>query len=136
MSRYISKKDRAYVRKRANYCCEYCRTPEQFSFIGFEIDHIVSLKHGGDNDLGNLAFACAICNYRKGTDLGTFLSSKLELVRFFNPRIDKWHEHFELSGILIVAKTDIGEATNKIFQLNELRRVEERELLILAGLFK
>lgn len=135
MSRYISKKDRKFVAKRANNCCEYCLMPEAFSLIGFEIDHIIAIKHGGSNDIDNLAFACAICNYRKGTDIGTILLPDPQYIRFFNPRIDQWEAHFELSGYSINAKSSIGEGTIKIFQLNELRRIEERELLILAGLF-
>lgn len=135
MSRYISKKDRLAVKQRSNYCCEYCKTPETFSFIGYEIDHIISKKHGGSNELSNLAYACAICNYSKGTDIGTILLPSNQIIRFFHPRTDQWQEHFELSGYSISAKSDIGAATIKIFQFNTFRRVEERELLILAGLF-
>lgn len=39
---------------RALQCCEYCRIPELFSSIGFEIDHIISLKHGGSSGTDNL----------------------------------------------------------------------------------
>ncbi|MBI5914179.1 MAG: HNH endonuclease [Bacteroidetes bacterium] len=135
MSRYVSGKNRRVVKERAFHCCEYCRVPELFSFIGYEIDHIVSMKHGGTNELENLAWACAICNINKGTDVGTFLLPSLLLVRFFNPRIDLWDEHFEVSGALILPKTEIGEATVKIFQFNQVDRLLEREMLVNAGLF-
>lgn len=120
---------------RALQYCEYCRIPELFSFIGFEIDHIISLKHGGSSGTDNLAWACAICNNNKGTDIGTFLLPERTLVRFFNPRIDNWEDHFETSGGLIVPITDIGKATVKIFQLNTSNRLEEREALAAAELF-
>ena len=135
MSRYISSKNRLFVQSRANQCCEYCRMPELFSIIGFTIDHIISIKHGGSNDLSNLALACAFCNYFKGTDLGTILLPDQQLIRFFNPRGDKWDEHFQISEALILPKTDIGKTTVKIFQFNNVERILERESLINAGLF-
>lgn len=118
MSRYISPKNRLFVQKRASFCCEYCLVPEIFSFIGYELDHIISKKHGGGNETENLAWSCAFCNYRKGTDIGTVLLLSMRLVRFFNPRTDKWNEHFEVSGALVLPKTDIAEGTIKIFHFN------------------
>jgi len=47
MSRYISDTLRAEVAERANFCCEYCRLPLRYSLFRFQVDHIVSLKHGG-----------------------------------------------------------------------------------------
>lgn len=135
MSTYISKKNRLKVKLRADNCCEYCRVPELFSFIGYEIDHIIAQKHGGSNDFVNLAWACSICNNLKGTDLGTILLPSQELIRFYNPRSDVWEEHFKIQGALILFKTEVGEATIKIFQLNSLSRIDEREALVNAGLF-
>lgn len=135
MSRYISAKNRQFVKSRASFCCEYCRVPELFSFIGFEIDHIIASKHGGDDHTDNLAWACAICNNNKGTDVGTFLLPSLDIVRFYHPRVDNWDEHFEVSAAQILPKTKIGEATVKIFQFNHVDRIIEREALLQAGLF-
>lgn len=135
MSRYISVKTRRFVRERAAQCCEYCLVPELFSFIGYEIDHIISLKHGGSNDAENLAWACAICNYNKGTDIGTILIPANKIIRFFNPRTDVWTEHFGASGPMILPKTEIGEGTAKIFRFNHIDRLLERESLANAGLF-
>jgi len=135
MSRYISKKNRLLVKKRALYCCEYCRIPEIFSFIGFEVNHIISIKHGGSNELNNLAWSCAFCNNFKGTDVGTVLLPSLNLIRFFHPRLDNWEEHFTINNALLLSKTAIGEATLKILQLNHPNRIIEREALIASGLF-
>ena len=134
MSRYISKKKRLFVRERALQSCEYCRIPELFSFLGFEIDHIISIKHGGSNELDNLSWACAFCNNYKGSDLGTILLPAKKIIRFYNPRVDLWEDNFEFSGPLINPKTDIGEATIKIFQFNEVNRIIERELCLATGL--
>lgn len=136
MSRKISKQIRQTVIDRANFRCEYCRIFERYSFLAFHIEHIVSLKHGGDDNLENLALACPICNLNKGTDIATFIDSIDNPVRFFNPRNDIWDEHFDaqISG-LILPKTAIGEATIKIFDFNDIDSVIERELMILNGLF-
>ena len=130
MSEYIPKRDREFVAKRANYCCEYCKMPQRFSLFAFHVDHITSLKHGGKTELTNLAFACGFCNGNKGTDLGTFLLNEQTIIRFFNPRVDNWNLHFEMVDAVIYGKSPIGEATIKIFQFNEIERVLERKLLL------
>jgi len=135
MSRYISDTLRAEVAERANFCCEYCRLPLRYSLFRFQVDHIVSLKHGGQTVLENLALACGFCNTNKGADLGTFLDSPKELIPFFNPRDDDWHNHFEFEGAGIGAKTKIGAATIKIFGFNQVERIMERQILINAGLY-
>ena len=56
------------VAERAGYVCEYCLTPEAASFAKHQVDHIIPVKHGGDTTLDNLAFACALCKRRKGSD--------------------------------------------------------------------
>jgi hypothetical protein len=136
MSRYISQSIRLKVAKRANYRCEYCLLFERHSLFPFHIDHIVSLKHSGENVYENLAFSCSFCNSNKGTDLGTFLDTPSVLVRFYNPRTDIWGEHFqtETTGI-ISPKTIIAEATLKIFDINQIDTVIERRMLIENGLF-
>ena len=96
MSRYISDQLRALVAHRAGFRCEYCRLLAEDAFFRFHIDHIVSVKHGGETVEENLAYACQICNWNKGSDIATFLSNRQTPIRFFNPRIDIWAEHFEI----------------------------------------
>lgn len=62
MRKSISEKIRLLVAKRANYCCEYCLVHQDYQFLAFDIDHIVSVKHGGGNEITNFAFACPHCN--------------------------------------------------------------------------
>jgi hypothetical protein len=135
MSRYIPDVLREQVAQRAGFCCEYCRLPADRSFFAFHIDHVVSLKHGGQTTADNLAFACLICNLNKGSDVATFLDDIDQSVRFYNPRRDQWHEHFgaEQTGLLI-GKTDIGRATIKIVNLNHPDSIIERRELIRLGL--
>ena len=79
------------------------------------------------------ANSCLICNSNKGSDIGTMLLPNQIFVRFFNPRRDRWADHFELSGASILPKTEIGAATAKIFQFNAPERLARREFLISAG---
>jgi hypothetical protein len=91
---------RRLVASRADYLCEYCLIHKDDTFLGCEIDHIISLKHGGTNDEDNLAHACAFCNRQKGSDIGSVLLPSREFIRFFDPRRDRWMEHFRLDELL------------------------------------
>ena len=47
-------------------------------------------------------------------------------IRFINPRIDNWIEHFELENGFICAQTDIAKVTIKLLKVNEIDRIIER----------
>lgn len=133
MSSYVSEELRRLVTNRAERLCEYCLIHEDDAFFGCEVDHIVSLKHSGPTEAMNLAYACSFCNRNKGSDIASVAEITGELVRFFNPRIDLWSEHFRLDGSLIEPLTNIGEATARILKFNEIERVLERQTLIAIG---
>ena len=133
MSSYVSEELRRLVANRAERLCEYCLIHEDDTFFGCEIDHIVSQKHSGPTEAVNLAYACSFCNRNKGSDIASLSEVAGELVRFFNPRIDLWSEHFRLERSLIESLTSIGEATARILKFNESERVLERETLIALG---
>ena len=105
---------------------------EEDTFFGCEVDHIISVKHGGGNEPSNLAYACLACNRAKGSDLGSIASSG-ELVSFYNPRTDLWPEHFMLEGTQINPLTEIGEVTASIFKFNIIERLVERNTLSRIG---
>lgn len=127
---YVPAAIRRFVFGRAFFLCEYCLLHESDSYLPHQIEHVISQKHKGGHDIENLACACFFCNRLKGTDLSTVLLPDLEIVRLFRPRTDKWLDHFNLSGSLILPKTRIGEATVKVLHLNEVERIEEREAII------
>lgn len=129
MARWISAELRQTIADRANYLCEYCLIAEADTFYGCEVDHIISLKHGGSSDADNLAYACTLCNRAKGSDVGS-VSALGEFTRFFNPRTDHWPEHFRLEGSLIQPLTMIGDVTARIFGFNDSARLHEREEMI------
>ena len=132
MARWISNELRQTIADRAKQLCEYCLIAEADAFYGCEVDHIISLKHGGSSDADNLAYACAVCNRAKGSDVGSVSASR-EFTRFFNPRTDHWPEHFKLEGSLIQPRTTIGEVTARILSFNDSARIHEREELIRFG---
>ncbi|AFY43898.1 HNH endonuclease [Nostoc sp. PCC 7107] len=132
-SLYINAELRRLVARRADYICEYCLVSESDRSSGCQVDHIISVKHGGATTADNLCYACIFCNLQKGTDLGSINWQTGELVRFFNPRRDFWGEHFRLGEGVIQPLTDIGEVTARIFDFNCDERVIERQALILSG---
>jgi HNH endonuclease len=102
---YISEALRQQIEARANFCCEYCLLPAAVSFYPHEVDHVIALKHGGQTESGNLAYACWRCNRHKGTDLGSFDPETGEFVFLFNPRLQVWSEHFAVEDYHIVGLT-------------------------------
>src|SRR6266436_5266276 len=106
---YISASLRRIIVERADYLCEYCLIAEEDTFLGCAVDHIISEKHGGPTREDNLALACVFCNQAKGSDIGSIHWTSGEFIRFFSPRVDRWADHFKLSGIKIEALTSIGE---------------------------
>jgi len=81
-------------------------------YHGCEVDHILGVKHGGLTVAENLAYACFIANRHKGTDLGSISRRSGTLVRFHNPRTDRWKAHFYWNEKWIESVTDIGEVTH------------------------
>ena len=121
---------RRQVSTRADRLCEYCLISEDDTFLGCHVDHIISIKHGGSTTVDNLAYACVVCNRQKGSDLGSIDWKTRNLVRFFNPRLDRWSEHFSLQEARIISRTSIGEVTIRILGFNSDSQIVERQTLI------
>lgn len=127
---YIPASLRQLVTDRAENRCEYCLFPQAASLFTFEMEHIVSEKHGGLSQAENLALACPYCNRAKGSDLGSIDPLTQRLTPFFNPRTQLWTEHFQLNNGTILPSTSEGRVTAIIFQFNVPERIQERERLI------
>ena len=134
MSRtYIPADLRQRVTARAKRCCEYCLIHEDDSYYALQIDHIISEKHGGQTEEDNLALACVVCNRAKGSDIGSTDWRTNTFVRFYNPRTDRWAEHFTLNQVRIVSLTDVARVTERLLQFNVRERLLEREILQAIG---
>jgi hypothetical protein len=135
MSSYVSAQLRRFVVERAQGVCEYCLIDEEDTFLGCQIEHIISEKHGGQTVESNLALACVFCNRFKGSDIAALVPGTSQLCRLFNPRTDRWSEHFRLEGTWILGLTDIGRATASVLGFNAPDRILERESLEDVGRF-
>lgn len=124
---------RSQIQSRAFDACEYCLLNQEDAGFPHEIDHVISRKHGGLNDLENLAFACYLCNRYKGSDIASVHRPTGKLVRLFHPRQDRWAEHFHIAGPVIESLTDIGQTTVDLLRFNVAARVVERRLLQSLG---
>jgi hypothetical protein len=130
MSSYVSASLRRLVATRAEGLCEYCLIHEQDTFLGCQVEHIISEKHEGQTSEANLAFACVFCNRFKGSDVATFVPGTGRLCRLFNPRTDRWAEHFRLDGVHLVGVSEMGQATARLLGFNDPDRLLERETMM------
>jgi len=126
---YVNVELRRLVLARSESLCEYCLLLEEHSFVGHQIDHVISVKHGGLTNAQNLAYSCLYCNQAKGSDVGSIDWANNEFSRFFNPRRDRWSDHFFLSGSVIESRTIIGAVTARILGFNSIDRLLERDAL-------
>ena len=69
----------------------------------------------------------------KGTDIGSVGLRTRALVRFYNPRSDRWKDHFCLSGAFIEPLTEVGEVTSRMLEFNHAERLAFRRLLLDVG---
>jgi hypothetical protein len=116
---------RKQVYERARGICEYCRVNEANTGIGMQVDHI---NPSGDDNLDNLCLACANCNGSKHKATTAHDPLTQENVPLFNPRLQRWGEHFEwVEGATIIrGRTAIGRATIARLQLNRPMMVAAR----------
>jgi hypothetical protein len=125
---------RESVRQRASDRCEYCHLPQEFSELHFHIEHVTPRQHGGTEAPENLALACPECNFAKGPNLSGLEPGGRKIVRLFNPRRDKWTQHFRCDGAHIVGKTPIGRASVALLRMNDPERLRIRALLLEVGI--
>jgi 5-methylcytosine-specific restriction endonuclease McrA len=132
----ISEELRAEVARRAGRRCEYCLIQEDDAGFPHQIDHIVSRKHGGSSTSDNLAYACVVCNRHKGSEVASIGPRTGQAVRLFDPRRDRWADHFRLDGALIEPVSSVGSATAQLLRLNSPERISERRLLQSLGRYR
>ncbi len=101
----LSPRTRFEVFKRDDFTCRYCgrKTPE----VVLQVDHVVPVAEGGDEDYANLVTSCFECNSGKGARL---LDSVVPLI------------DLEEQSLLLL------ERERQLREYNEVRRsVRERE---------
>jgi len=124
---------RQLVWQRAAQRCEYCQVPADVALLPFQIDHIIAEKHGGLTVADNLALSCERCNSHKGPNIAGHFEGRL--VPLFNPRQDRWVDHFAWAGPVLVGKTPVGRVTIDVLAINLPYRIALRAALIKEGIF-
>lgn len=118
---------RDFVRQRAGNRCEYCLIHQNDDpYFRFHIEHIVPIKHGGDDDTMNLALACRHCNLHKGPNISGIDPIDGTLTPLFDPRSQVWLEHFTFQGAIIHGVTSVGRTTVNVLAMNDSDRVDLR----------
>ena len=133
--RHIPQALRNKIAVKAHYRCGYCLTEQRISGAQMHIEHIVPLSRGGNSDETNLWLACAWCNSYKGDKIRALDPVTEEEVPLFNPRTQRWSEHFCWSddGIRIIGLTPTGRATVLALRLNSEFILPARRHWVLAG---
>jgi len=118
---------RRQIRSRAGNACEYCQLPQEFSpLAALQVEHVISRKHGGNDQLENLALACIDCNLAKGTNIAGIDPESGALTPLFHPRQHVWQEHFQWQGVRLTGKTAIGRTTIVVLRMNSDDQVQLR----------
>ena len=111
----LSKSVRFEVFKRDSFTCQYCgkSAPD----VVLEVDHIIPVSKGGDNDISNLITACFDCNRgksdRKLNDNQTLKLQKEEL-----DKLNKRREQLELMAQWRMELLNLhNEEANKIIEI-------------------
>jgi 5-methylcytosine-specific restriction endonuclease McrA len=124
----LDQRVRELVRDRARSACEYCRIPQSATLlIPFHVEHIVPKQHGGSDEPEGLALACDRCNLHKGPNLSSIDPDSGAVTRLFDPREDRWSDHFVLREGYISGVTPTGRATVRLLNMNAPRRVQLRQ---------
>lgn len=131
----VSSTQRRLLAAEARARCGYCQTQEVVSGIPLTVEHLLPKAKGGTDDTVNLWLSCRLCNERKGTLTEALDPETGNMVTLFNPRAQRWSEHFMWSadGSRVVPLTAAGRATIHGLALNDELRVRARALWVQAG---
>jgi hypothetical protein len=131
----ISAQLRERVSRTARFSCGYCLTSQRVVGPLLEIDHILPASQGGTSKERNLWLACPLCNSYKADRVASLDPVTNVVVSLFNPREDRWSDHFEWTdgGTVIVGRTPVGRATALALNVNEPDVVAARRLWVTAG---
>lgn len=131
---------RRYLRDDFFYSCGYCTLSEcEAQGLAYEIDHYepVSERPDLENEYSNLIYSCDECNSYK-SDLSPPPEARAQGYEIFRPDRHVWDDHFEPSGTRLAHRSNVGDFTTEVLNLNRqsLRRLRElRERLDVSAVF-
>jgi hypothetical protein len=131
-NKYITKKNKAFVRTLAYGCCEYCQSQEAYATQSFSMEHIIPPHLGGTNEINNLALSCQGCNNFKFIKTGFLDKDKNEFTPFFHPRKDIWTAHFAWNEdfTIILPLTLSGKVTIEALKMNRQQLINWRKAVL------
>lgn len=136
MSVFISARLGRRVRRRARNVCEYCQLSQWTQEAIFHLDHVHPLADGGATTFDNLALACVSCSLKKAARICVTDPRTRELAPLFNPRKDRWSDHFRwTSSWRLAGRTATDRATIKALGMNRPAIVRIRRIWAAAGKF-
>src|SRR5207249_4952121 len=94
--------------------------------LRFHTEHVVARQHSGADDRDNLALACPHSNLHKGTNVAGIDPESGTLHPPFNPRRDRWNDHFAGDGPTILGLSPTGRITADLLAFNADDRIELR----------
>jgi hypothetical protein len=120
------------VHERANFCCEYCQTCQRVIGQAMHVEHIDPQR--GDHP-DNLCLSCSSCNLSKAEATTSHDPETGETVRLFNPRFQRWADHFAWNddGTHLLGKTSVARATIARLRMNRERVITARQVWVKAG---
>src|SRR5262249_16645667 len=131
----VSTRLKRAIARRAEECCEYCRSQERYALESFAAEHIMPQQRGGPSTLENLAYSCQGCNNHKHTKIHGYDPVTGEQAPLYHPRQQRWLDHFAWNEdcTLIIGLTPTGRATIGELRLNRSGVVNLRRVLSAAG---
>jgi HNH endonuclease len=117
----VPRRLRRLVVVRAGERCEYCRLAQIGQEATFHIDHILPVVDGGETAAANLALACVSCSLRKEARQTVRDPDTDRYLPIFNPRTDRWSDHFRWEGAVVIGLTAKARGTIELLRLNRPR---------------
>lgn len=136
-SRSISDAIYQEVAQDAHDECGYCRVPQCALPYRLEVEHLLPVSVGGDDERKNLWLSCHKCNKFRSNHMVAIDPLTQQEVAIFNPRTDSWPDHFawQADGLFVVGRTPVGRATVASLSLNDEYHQSARSVWILAGIY-
>ncbi|RCJ23472.1 HNH endonuclease [Nostoc sp. ATCC 43529] len=135
MSKYIPESLKTQVAASDKGRCSYCLTTEANSGIPMSYDHIKPRSKGGETTFENICLACRSCNEFKADSTEAIDPLTGEITPLFNPRTQKWFDHFTWSSdaTKIEGLTTIGRATIVCLRTNNPVIIVARRRWTISG---
>lgn len=124
-----------FVRERPDGRCDYCGMHQSIQGGTFHCEHILPRVLGCQTVAENMALACPSCNLHKSRRVAVRDAETGSVIPHFNPRTDRWAEHFEWDEFTLAGISPTGRATIDLLQLNAPRRLQIRQAERLFDLF-